>query len=296
MPKYIFLDTWLLIKYTRPDIVDSLAKYIKQNQYTIIISSLQLGELYNEEWQEQDEQERGARVVRFLSGQHCVVVDPASIWRHEYLTYPNRLSRMPIELDLAKVPNISQAEALLRFLRRDEVFLKMGKDIAAWAKGYGAAKEGWSTDKDSIIEDGVNGGELVRDGKGGFRARDDAMKQQFLFRLDMRGLEDISPAELGASGYSLNRYIDGVFGKGILLRGIRLTSLGFWYKYIEFDPTARPKETGSDLGDIYFMTFIKRCGVKTPCFSYGDETPRAVRRCSLSKKSPFPCLRFAVVC
>lgn len=263
MPKYIFLDTWLLDDYTKADKVDTLAVFIARNQYTVVISSLLLTELYNEKWEGEGEKERGWRIVNFLSGQQYVIAHPEAIWQQEFQSYPNHVKRLPIEPDLDHIPTIPRAQALLRFLRRDQIFLDMGKDIATWATGYKDAKTSWLADAAAVIEDGITSGELIRDGKGHVTARDDALKQQYLFRLDMRLCEGISYDGSHISDDVLQPYIEGVFRDKILLRAVRLTSLAFWYQYVGFDPTFRPKQGGSDLGDILYTSFIPWCATYT---------------------------------
>jgi hypothetical protein len=253
MPKYIFLDTNILSDYTKKHKFNALSQFVQRNDYTIVVNSLLLVELYNEGWEGGDDDERGARIVRFLGSQHCVIVDPMKLWHHEFSALPERLKRMPIELDLDCIPDLPKAHALLNFLRRGQIFLDMGKDIAEWANNYSAAKQGWLSDKQRIIENGCNQGHLQLEADGRCTVLE---RQQFLASLDLR----LYPTEGGkVSDTEFHRYLTGLSH----MRAVRLTSLAFLYKYIEYDPQAKPRDDGSDLGDIYFMSVLPWCAVYT---------------------------------
>jgi hypothetical protein len=265
MPKYIFLDTNILSDYTKKDKFIALYDFVGRNDYTIIVNSLLLVELFNNGWEGGDDNERGVRVVRFLSSRHCVIVDPMKVWHDEFTALPDRLKRMPIELDLSHIPHVPRAQALLKFLRRDQEFLDMGKDIAEWANNYAEAKygsvvskgrdkdKGWLGDKQRIIDNACSQGYLRFEADGRYTMLE---RDQFLISLDLRLLPILGPEP---SESEMNHYLRGQQQ----LRAVRLTSLAFLYKYIEYDPHAKPNDDGSDLGDIYFMSILPWCNVFT---------------------------------
>lgn len=254
MPKYIFLDTNILSDYTKTEHVNALSAYIRRYDFTIIISSLLLIELYNEGWEgaKDKDEERGLRVVRFLSGEHCVIADPMDTWNSEFAALPEKLKRLPIRLDLDKMPRIPREKALLMFLRRDQVFLDMGLDIAEWATTYSTGKDGWLGDTKRIIENACDQGYLQRDGNDRYTVLE---RDVFLASLDMRLVDDF--AQLPED--EANRLLGNLHQ----LRAVRITSLGFLYKYIDYDRGAKTADYGSDLGDIYFMSVIPWCAVYT---------------------------------
>jgi hypothetical protein len=265
MPKYIFLDTNILSDYTKKDQYKALSDFVRRNGYTVIASSLLLTELYNEGWEGGDENERGARVVRFFSEHQCVIADPTAIWQREFFTLPDRLKRMPVELELDHIPHVPRAQALLMFLRRHQIFLDMGKDIAEWANSYRGAKygsatekgrdedKGWLGDKKRILENACNQGYLQLEADERYTVLE---RDQFLISLDLRLRLN---ADAVVSDVELQAYRTGL----PQIRAVRLTSLAFLYKYIEYDPQSKPSDDGSDLGDIYFMAFLPWCAVYT---------------------------------
>jgi hypothetical protein len=258
MPSYIFLDTWALIDFTKPDRAPLLAGFPARRHYTVILTSSLLTELYNSEWQGRGEKERVARIITFLNTQHCVIVDPFHIWRAEFEMYPRLLAAPRLELDLDAIPGVPRGEALLRFMRRDQVFLDMGKDIAAWAASYERLKRDWPTDMKGILQNACDHEYLHRDRRGRYANVGDD-KALFLASLDMRTYHDLRPAHL--------RTVPGDFESLAIgsprLRGVRLTSLAFWYKYVEVGVGRTAQVRGSDIGDIYHATLMPYCDVFT---------------------------------
>ena len=97
MSRYIFLDNWVLSDYTKPDRQPYLLKYLEKNQFTVIIDSLSLTELYNPGWQNAPAVDRTARVTDFLSQHPVIIVDPVKLFRAEIENYPNPVQTLPIE-------------------------------------------------------------------------------------------------------------------------------------------------------------------------------------------------------
>src|SRR5689334_7599744 len=98
MRNYLFLDNWVLSKYTQPERYALLSAFVRRNNYTILLNSLAFTELYNPGWDMAQGEERTARVVAFLIQHPCVIVDPQSVFRAEFLSYPEHVHDLPIAL------------------------------------------------------------------------------------------------------------------------------------------------------------------------------------------------------
>ena len=245
----MFLDTWALQEYTQSAWREQLGSFIAGTGYTVVTTSLLLTELYNEGWQRGGPNERGARVTDFLASQHCVIIDPPAIWQAEFSNFPNPLEQMPIELDLDEIPGVQRAEALLMFLRRDPIFLNMGKDISMWARRIAQEKAVWPSSVDTIIKNALAQGYLTRDARRQFVTPD---KEIFLTSLDLRLTEDSD----------ISRYL----GRTALLRSVRLSSLMFWRRYVQQERGQRFQAMHSDVADIEhisLMPYLAMCTVDT---------------------------------
>src|SRR6266487_6626991 len=110
MPKYIFLDNWVLSDSwvpsgaTKEDKPRLLAEFIRRNNYTIIINSALLTELYNPGWEAASEAERTLKAVHLFSQHPCVIVDALQVFAAEIAAYPAQSYQLPIALDLADLP------------------------------------------------------------------------------------------------------------------------------------------------------------------------------------------------
>src|SRR4026208_2143813 len=104
MPNYLFLDNWVLSKYTQRERQAPLSAFIQRSNETILLNSLAFTELYNPGWNMAQGEERAARVVAFLIQHPCVIVDPVNVFRAELLTYPEHIQEPPVALDLANIP------------------------------------------------------------------------------------------------------------------------------------------------------------------------------------------------
>jgi hypothetical protein len=218
--KFIFLDTWVLSDYTHGERLARLSEFINREGLTIVVTSLSMTELYNPNGQPGD---RVSRAAGFLAGHRCVIVDPHSVFRAELQSYPKPLSGLPLKLDLNDVPIAHRARALELLLRRDEVYLRQGKDIAEWALGCEAFKAGWLETVDQIIEDACQGGVLSRDSRGRLLGLE-SFKEDFLTTLDRRHFGSLSGAEREALGVNVVHLFLGATRE---LPAIRLSSLCF---------------------------------------------------------------------
>lgn len=182
-------------------------------------------------------------------------MNPEAVFRAELQSYPLPVSDLPVELDLDDVPAVHRGQALELLLRRDKLYLSQGKDIAEWASGYEASKANWLSTADWIINQACEAGTLQRQSHGRFRDLASA-KEAFLASLDLRHLGSLDPAEREALGANI---IHLVLGETSKLPAIRLSSLCFWYAYVDTDPSNLTKRSASDIGDFFHMSLIPYC-------------------------------------
>lgn len=257
MSRYIFLDNWVFSLIRDREVEARLIDFVNSNDFTVLLTSLSMVELYNPGWQEAERTERGAVAVRFLASVPCVMVDPLRVWSLEVAAHLKPLRTLPLELDLTQLsPKIREA-ALLGLSRRDDAFLRQGKDIQAWSLQYKEAKETWLSDVERIVEKACIQGFLKRAKAGGFMELDDT-KELFLFSLDFRLAEEPDIDATLADFLERTRA-----GRPPLLTSVRLSSLCFWYSYVDIDRTNQPKRQGSDLGDLYHISLLPYCSAFT---------------------------------
>jgi hypothetical protein len=185
MRKYIFLDNWVYSLLRDAETTHRLAEFVSVNDYTVPLTSLSMVELYNPRWESAGDKDRVYKAVHFLSQVPCVIVNPRKVYDAEITSYLSPLQVLPVELDLHDLPDELRASTLLRFFRRDELFLKQGIDIQSWSDNYKQIKKDWLTDVENIIEQACKDGNLKRDKNARFVELKD-YKEQFLFSLDFR--------------------------------------------------------------------------------------------------------------
>lgn len=256
MSHYIFLDNWVFSLLRDPEAGACLTAFVRSNGFTVLLTSLSMVELYNPGWQRAETDERGAAAVRFLASVPCVIVDPLRVWEMEVAAHLSPLQALPLQLDLSDLSDNVREETLLRFLRRDEFFLQRGPDIQAWSLGYEGIKKSWLSDVANIIEKACGRGHLKRDKTGRFTELEDT-KEVFLFSLDFRH----------ADGHDVDAILGDVLQRVLAgrqrLTSVRLSSLCFWYSYVDVDKANRPKLRGSDIGDIYHISLLPYCSTFT---------------------------------
>jgi hypothetical protein len=257
MNKYIFLDNWVFPLLRDPDVAAGLISFIWSNGLTVLLTSLSMVELYNPGWQGAKEgEERGAAAAQFLARVPCVIVNPSRVWEMEVAAHLSPLDHLPFELDLADLSPSLRGPTLLRFLRRDELFLDQGKDIRILDLGYKAFKETWLSEIENIIDNACLHGDLKRNKNGDFIDLE-STRDIFLFSLDFRHATHLDIDTLIAN---LKRTRAGIRPG---LTSVRLSSLCFWYSYIDIDPSNRPKRQGSDIGDFHQISLLPYCSVFT---------------------------------
>lgn len=257
MPNYISLDTWALQRYTFDEWAPRLSKYLRAEDLTILLTSFLLVELFSPDWQQAPKGDKNAAVSRFLSQHQYVIVDPSHVFRSEMRSYPAMLAHLPVELSSESIPSIERGEVLLRFLRRDPVFLEQGKDIELWAAEYRAQKDGWLDVAQRILDAAYSDGKLIK-GRDGKPLSSDKCKEPFLQYLDLRHLGSFTSEEREALGPNI---IDLCLGGTAQLPAVRCTSLSLWYSYVEIDPAFTMKYRGSDIGDYLQMSLMPYCAV-----------------------------------
>lgn len=254
MEKYIFLDNWVYSNLSDEVFNAQLSKYILENNYTVLVSSVLLVEMYNPGWEEHKESDRGFHATKFMCRVPCVVVDPFKVRDSEADNLIRKLHKLPIELDLRSLEKDHLQSSLLNFLRRDESFLSQGKDIAEWAKKYKEVKESWLSDVSNIIDDACSDGNLEKNNKGKL-INLSSYRDLFLYSLDLRFTEE-NKRDSVQQDHRLN-------GMPRKLSYIRVTSLAFWYLYVDIDRSNRIKTGGSDIGDIAHLGLLPYCSVFT---------------------------------
>jgi hypothetical protein len=279
MPNYLFLDNWVLSKYTQPERRALLSAFIRRHDYTILFNSLAFTELYNPGWNMAQGEERAARVVAFLIQHPCVIVDPESVFRAELVSYPEHMRDLPVALNLADIPAQQRHDTLLGFLRRNSAFLVQGKDVQQWVLGMERLKATWLETVDAIIADASAKNTLKRDQRDRFIDLADS-KEPFLLSLDRRHFGHLGAAEREGLGSCL---ISLMMGGLAQLPAVRLTSLCFWYAYIDVDKAYLIKRQGSDISDFYQMSLIPYCSV----FTTDNTMHRLIQR--IRQDMPFSC-------
>jgi len=256
MTRYLFLDNWVFDLLRKPRFEAGLVKLIKSEGFTVVITSLSMVELYNPGWQGAGESERGAVAARFLARVSCVIVNPWRVWEAEGGAHLAPLPELPFALDLADLPEKLREAALLGFLRRHDLFLQQGKDIQAWSLEHEEAKNAWLQDVETIIEGACREEYLKRDKRGRF-TWSEITRELFLFSLDCR---HVNRSDVDAILTSVaRRKQEGP----TRLTAIRLSSLSFWYTYVDIDKGAQPKRAGSDLADHAQISLLPYCSAFT---------------------------------
>lgn len=259
MPKYIFLDNWVLSDYPQEDKQYLLSELIRAKNYTILINGLSAAELYNPGWQQAEDNDRTVRAARFLSQHSCAIVRPERIFKSEIESFPARLERLPVELSLDDLMSQHRMPALLSILRGGDFLIEHGIDIKRWAADYNSVKATWLKDVERIIESARNSGVLTRDKNGQFIDLEKS-KEEFLVTLDRRHFGYFSPEERQGLG---TKIVDLAMGATKSLPAIRFSSLCFWYAYVDTDKAYTMKRKGSDIGDFFQMSLIPYCSAFT---------------------------------
>ena len=280
MSQYIFLDNWVLSDYTKPDKQHYLSKYLEKNQFTIIIDSLSLTELYNPGWKNMPAGERTTRATNFLSRHPVIIVDPEKLFRAEIENYPNQVHTLPIELDMETLSAEHRKQTLKLFLQGDSLFIAQGKDIKVWFQNYENLKSEWLNDIDTIIDRASDSGVVTRDKTGRFTQLDKE-KENFLLTLDRRHFAHFDSIERESLG---TKIVELFMSEMARLPAVRFTSLCFWYAYIETDKTHVVSREPSDIGDFYQMSMIPYCKAFTT-----DNKMQLIGRRILSENNQYSC-------
>jgi hypothetical protein len=258
MDKYIFLDNWVFSRLLDDSFSSRLSGFIRKRNYTILLTSTLLTELYNSKWQEAGDRDRGLKTVRFISKHASVIIDPKKVFDSEYLHFPKGLNIIPVELDLKTIEDELRPETLLGILRRDPLFLNQGRDIEKWNNGLNEIKRTWLTDAKRIMDHALQNGVLKQDQKGEIIV-DVAAKEIALTSLDLR-LSDNPDTDSFLSKASTRK---NKMGKLPRLRGTRIVSLCYWYTFIEIDKANKLRQQGSDIVDHYHLGLIPYCSAFT---------------------------------
>jgi hypothetical protein len=264
VPSYVFLDSWCLSRYTKGEFANRLSSFIRSLDLTIVLDQTSFYEIYNPDWRNAPSVGRDRVVCQFLSDHSCVIVDAQDVIFSEIRAYPNRLPQLPIIFDLNDIDWCDRFDSLLMFLRSDPLFVEAGKDITKGVLTYDVAKTGWLENADAIINYATAAGILLKmpDGRIDTTASN---KEGFLQYLDRRYLAfrhhaSVPAVEQQKLEHHLTELMNGTTAK---LPGLRLSSLCFWYAYVDIDKSNTPKRQRSDIGDLYRMALVPYCSYFT---------------------------------
>ena len=75
-----------------------LSAFIRKRNYTILLTRELVTELYNPNWQEADDRDRGCKAARFIGNHPSVIVHPKKVFDSEYLHFPKTSMLFPLNL------------------------------------------------------------------------------------------------------------------------------------------------------------------------------------------------------
>jgi len=258
MDKYIFLDNWVFSKLLDDSFSRRLSAFIRKRNYTILLTRELVTELYNPNWQEVGDRDRGFKVASLIGNCPSVIVHPKKVLDSEYLHFPKNINIIPVELDFKTIKDEYRSEAFLKVLRRDPLLLEQGIDIEKWSSDLKADKDSWIDIANQIIDTALENGTLKQNEQGEFVVEDEG-KEVLLTSLDLRLFDNLDiDAFLGKAIARKNKT-----GKLPRLRGTRIISLCHWYAYIKVDNANKLKRQGSDIVDYYHLSLVPYCSAFT---------------------------------
>jgi len=254
---YLFLDTFILVNFTKND--------IQENDLTIIISGLSFVELYNPNFDKKpNEKDRTQRVSKLLSVVKFVISDYELIWDKEVKAYPNKLKSLPIKLNSKNIFKNNIEQVILKLFRNECMNYGVNIDISKWAREYDIGKKAWDKDGNNIINNAVKNGTLKKNNNDKIIINDN-VKKEFVQSLDLRFCDQFieikkcldTNRNLKTQDREYVRKLSLIFNNHdtYKMEGTHLTSLAFWYEYIK----QQKRILGSDLGDFAHITFIPYC-------------------------------------
>ena len=187
-----------------------------------------------------------------------MIVDPGEVWVSEIKNKLEPISELPIKLGLREIDIEHREETILRFLRFDELFLEQGKDIKIWSENYKNAKNMWLENVNNIIEFACESENLLRHKTNGKFIQLPRYKEQFLLSLDLRFADDKDIPSILEHKNIMSRN-----GLENSMSAVRLSSLIFWYLYVNIDRSNIIKRQPSDIGDIHQLSLLPYCKVFT---------------------------------
>ena len=257
MKKYIFLDTWVYSQLSNLEKELQLAQFVRDHDYTVILTRVLFAELYNPNWATAGKKDRIARAASFLSNVPCVIVDPQRVCNAEMVAYLCPLPDLPIDVDLSNIPVHVREPLLVNLLRRSELFLQQNVDVQKWSATYTLEKNDWLNDVNHIIKNAIEKGYLSQDDRGRYVASEE-QKTLTLLSLDLRSA---NPADIDSI---LEKMVTRrKHGQPTPLTAARTTSLCFWYAYVDIDNANRVRQLPSDLGDISNLSLLPYCAAFT---------------------------------
>lgn len=252
MDNYIFFDTFALSQLTN-DYFDKVSGYLLLKDYSIVLTSMELVELYNPNPKGDD---RINKISNLLTAVPFVICDQRKIMEAEEAAYPQTIKRLPLEFSSKEIfnrlPNTYKKELLYKLF---SVGLpEYGVNLKAWTEEHHIMKTSWEQSVNKIIDEATSRGVIN-------------LKDEFLQSLDLRlcdnilktidSLKNKSWVELNQSDKKKLHKIDQILNKHDTwrMKGIHFSSLFFWYEYVK----AQKKISPSDQADIYYSLMFPYC-------------------------------------
>lgn len=252
MENYIFLDTFALTQLTN-DYCDELADYLLLKDYSIVLTSMELVELYNPNPEGDD---RINKISNLLTSIPFVICDQVKIMKAEEAAYPQTIDKLPLEYSskeiFIRLPSTEKKEIIYKLFSIG--LPEYGIDLKAWTKKHHFNKTTWPQSVKNIIDNATSSGVINS-------------KDKFLQSLDLRLCENILKSiesiniknweQLNQSDKKNLLKIDQIIDKhdSWRMKGIHFSSLVFWYEYVK----AKKKIQPSDEADIYYSLMFPYC-------------------------------------
>lgn len=252
MRDYIFIDTFALSQLTN-DCYDDLLGFLKRNNYQIIITSMELVELYNPNPTGED---RIYKISRLLTEIPFVISDQKRVMDFEEFNYPDSLLELPIEFSSEKAfVSLKKEEKWELLYRLFSVGLSEYQvNLKQWVEKYNSEKALWINEVHKIMKNASESGIIDS-------------KDNFVQSLDLRLCDNFVKIKVLMDNGGDMQQMDKVYLNKLAkildcqdtwrMKGIHFSSLIFWYDYI----IAKKNILSSDIADIYYSPVFPYCDV-----------------------------------
>lgn len=250
MDNYIFIDTFAFDQLTN-EYFDSVSKYLKLKSYSIVLTSMELVELYNPNPKGDD---RINKISNLLTSVHFVICDQVKVMEAEEAAYPKSIDRLPIEFSsIGIIDKLSHTDKKELIYKLFSIGLpEFGVNLKVWFENFCSVKALWIESVHNIIEWATESGIIN-------------LKDNFLQSLDLRLCENLLKIKDSLEkGIDINELDKNYLNKLVQIldchdtwrmKGIHFSSLIFWYEYVLAQKTILP----SDQPDIYYSFVFPYC-------------------------------------